>query len=200
MTVACIVAARMTSTRLPGKMMLSLGGEPCIRHVLRRCQAIEGVDVVVCAVPVGSISDPIKREARKLEVHLVTGDEHDVLSRYHRAAYSAKADVIMRVTGDCPEINPDICARVLSLMGDGTDYASNVWPRSFSRGHDCEVFTLEALERAWLKAVTKYDREHVTSWMQRNLRCLNLEGDGDTELNLCLDTLDDYLFLSERMA
>ena len=200
MTVACIVQARMTSTRLPGKMMLSLGGEPCIRHVLRRCQAISGIDVVICAVPEGSASDPIVREAKALKVRISFGPEHDVLGRFKIAAKSVQADVIMRVTGDCPLIDIDVCRRLLWLMEAGVDYASNVMPRGFPKGYDCEVFTWTALDLAYVRASTPHDREHVTPWMQRNLNCVNLPGDGDLELNLCLDTLDDYLFLSERMA
>jgi len=108
------------------------------------------------------------------------------------------ADVIMRVTGDCPLIDPEICGKVLALMDDGVDYASNVMPRGFPKGLDCECFTAEALERAHKTADDAYDREHVTPWMQRNLYCVNLDGDGDPDENLCLDTLDDYLHLSER--
>ncbi len=200
MTVVCIVQARMTSTRLPAKAMLCLGGEPSIRHVLRRCQEIPGVDMVVCAVPEGDKSTPIKREALALGVHVVTGSEHDVLSRYHKAALAVKADIVMRVTGDCPLIDPEICGRVLDLMGEGVDYASNVLPRGYPKGLDCEAFTFDALDRAHKEVDDPYDREHVTSWMQRNLHCVNLGGDGDPNLRLCLDDLDDYLFLNGRFA
>ena len=200
MTVACVIQARMTSTRLPGKMMLSLGGEPAIRHVLRRCQAIKGIDKVVCTVPEGDKSTPIKREAMALGVQIVTGSEHDVLSRYYHAAIAVKADIIMRVTGDCPLIDPEICGRVLALMDDGVDYASNVVPRGWPKGLDCEVFTFDALERAHKEADDPYDREHVCPWMQRNLHCVNLDGDGDPNLRLCLDDLNDYLFLSGKFA
>lgn len=196
---ACIVQARMTSHRLPGKMMLSLGGEPVIRHVLRRCRKIEGIDRVVCAVP-DSRSAPLVREAMALGIKVVKGSEHDVLSRFHMAAECVGADVIMRVTGDCPLIDPEVCSRVLSLVTDGVDYASNVMPRGFPRGMDCEAFTMEALKRAHAEADDPYDREHVTPWMQRNLHCVNFEGDGNPETNWCLDTLEDYLFLNERFA
>ena len=195
----CIVQARMTSNRLPGKMMLSLGGEPVIRHVLRNCQKIPGIDKVVCAIPVDK-SEPIAREARALDVKVVRGSESDVNGRYRKAALLVNADIVMRITGDCPLIDPDVCGRVLSLMEDGVDYASNVMPRGFPKGLDCEVFTMEALERAHKEADDPYDREHVCPWMQRNLYCVNLEGNGDTEARWCLDTLDDYLNLSERFS
>ena len=198
MTTVCIVQARLTSTRLPAKMMLSLGGETVIRHVLRRCKEIPGIDKVVCATPVEK-SEPLRREATALGVKVVQGSEHDVLGRYRKAALLVNADIIMRITGDCPLIDPDVCGRVLDLMEDGVDYASNVDPRGFPKGLDCEVFTMQALERAHKEADDPYDREHVGPWMQRNLYCVNLEGDGNSDLRLCLDDLDDYLFLSERL-
>ena len=195
----CIVQARLTSSRLPGKTMLSLGGEPAIRHVLRRCQKIPGIARVVCAIPVEN-STPLWREATNLGVKVVRGSEHDVLGRYRKAAMTVDADIVMRVTGDCPLIDPDICGRVLNMMKPDVDYASNVLPRGFPRGLDCEAFTREALERAHKEADDPYDREHVTPWMQRNLYCVNLNGNDDPNLDWCLDTLENYLFLSERFA
>ena len=197
MTTVCIVQARLTSTRLPAKTMLSLGGEPVIRHVLRRCKTIPGIDRVILATPVDK-SEPLREEARGLGVTVVQGSEHDVLGRYRKAALLANAEIIMRITADCPLINPEICGRVLSLMEDGVEYASNVMPRGFPKGQDCEVFTFDALERAHKEADDPEDREHVTLWMQRNLHCVNLDGDGNPDLNWCLDTLDDYIFLSRR--
>ncbi|HDZ39759.1 MAG TPA: spore coat polysaccharide biosynthesis protein F [Marinobacter sp.] len=199
MTTVVIVQARLTSTRLPAKMMLSLGGEPCIRHVLRRAKEIPGIDKVVCATPVSN-SAPIWREAMALGVKVVQGSEHDVLGRFRKAALLVNADIVMRITGDCPLIDPEICGRVLELMEDGVDYASNVMPRGFPKGLDCECFTMEALERAHKEADDPYDREHVTPFIQRMMYCVNLDGDDDPNLNWCLDTLQDYLFLSERFA
>lgn len=188
----------MTSTRLPGKAMLSLGGVPAIRHVLLRCKSIPGVDQVVCAVPDAEVSEPVVREALSLGVGVFKGSEHDVLGRYWQAARGVAADVVMRVTGDCPLIDPEICGRVLALVEPGVDYASNVDPRGFPKGLDCEAFTFDALTRAHHETDDPYDREHVTPWMRRNLHCVNLDGDGDPELRLTLDTLEDYLFLSKR--
>ena len=178
-------------------MMLSLGGEPVIKHVLKACGKIPGIDRVICAIPVTK-SEPIAREAQKMGVTVVKGSELDVLGRYRKAALLANADIIMRVTGDCPLINPDICGRVLNLMEDGVDYASNVMPRGFPQGYDCEVFTMDALDRAHREADDPYDREHTTPWMQRNLYCVNLDGDGDPDLKWCLDDLSDYLSLSRK--
>lgn len=194
----CIVQARLTSSRLPAKVMLPLGGKPVIAHVIERCRQIPGIDTVVCAVPVDK-SIPLRRELLSLGVIVVQGSEHDVLGRYRKAALVSKADIVMRVTGDCPLIDPAICGQVLDLMEDGVDYASNVMPRGYPKGYDCECFTMEALEKAHKRADDTYDREHVTPWMQRNLYCVNLDGPGSDQ-NLCIDTLDDYLYLSEKFT
>lgn len=199
MTTAVIVQARMNSTRLPGKAMLSLGGEPAIRHVLGRCGEIPGVDVVVCAVPDDPRSEPIVRAAEGLAL-VYKGPEDDVLLRYVGAAMSVGADRIVRVTGDCPLIDPEVCGRVLALLAGEVDYASNLTPRGYPKGLDCEAFTVEALRKAHKEATEAYDREHVTPYIQRNCRRVNLFGDGDPDERLVLDTLDDYVKLSGIFA
>lgn len=199
MTTICIVQARLTSTRLPGKAMLSLAGEPVIKHVLRRCRSIPGIDRVICAVPDSPMSKPIEREAKMLGCGVFRGSEDDVLGRYYLAARWAKADIVMRVTGDCPFIDPEVCDQVLALLGD-YEYASNILPRGYPDGLDCEVFTMDALAAAYAAADDPSDREHVTTWMRRNLPCVNLPGDFDPEMRLTLDDLDDYISLSERFS
>lgn len=192
----CIVQARLGSSRLPGKVMLSLGGEPVIRHVLRRCMDIAGIDKVICAVPDSPDSRPIERESKGLKCAVYRGSENDVLSRYYKAAWAVRAKVIMRVTADCPLIDPEICAKVLELLENGADYASNIMPRGFPDGLDCEAFTMDALEQAHQTADDPYDREHVTIWMQRNLHCVNLDGTGNPDKRLTLDSIEDYVTLS----
>jgi spore coat polysaccharide biosynthesis protein SpsF len=199
-TTACIVQARMTSTRLPGKVMYPLGGKPVIWHVLERCQRITGVDEVVLAVPDDPVSRPIAAEASGRGVAVFQGAEHNVLHRYLGAAWAANANLIMRITADCPLIDPVICARVLALMTTRIDYASNVLPRGWPKGLDCEVFTMAALERTHCEAHKQDDLEHVTPWMQRHLRCANLAGDGDPDERLVLDTPEDYEILKRRFA
>lgn len=196
MTVACIVTARMTSARLPGKPMMLLAGEPVIRHVLRRCKAIPGVDKVVLATPDSPRSRPLVNEAVAIGgLFLCAGSETDVLARFHAAAVAAKADYLVRVTGDCPLIDPAICGEVLSLLiTTGADYASNVLPRGFPKGLDCEAFRMGALAAAHKCALTAYDREHVTPWMQRHGHRVNLDPPADWRW--VLDTQEDY----ERLA
>jgi spore coat polysaccharide biosynthesis protein SpsF (cytidylyltransferase family) len=169
--------------------MFPLGGEPVIRHVLRRALQIPGIDKVVLAIPDDPRSRPLMEEAWALNVTVSLGSEHDVLERYWKAAKGA--DVIMRITADCPLIDPAQCGRVLEAL-NGADYASNVYPRNCDKGHDCEVFTRRALDIAYHNAYIPYYREHVTPFMQRNLKTAVVEGVFDPEANYCLDTPEDY--------
>ena len=192
----CIVQARLTSNRLPGKVMYPLNGEPVIRHVLRRCKQIKGIDRVVLAAPDDVRSTVLAVEARTLQVETFYGSETDVLERYFYAALNNRAKIVMRITADCPLIDPGICANVLSILGDN-DYISNVYPRSTPRGHDCEVFTFDALHKAHREATDPYDREHVTPYMQKNLKTAALVGPYDEGANYCLDIPQDYLRLQK---
>ena len=178
---ACIVQARVGSTRLPGKVLETLGDAPVLEHVLRRCQAIEGVDEVVCATVDGHDGDAVAALADQLDVAVYRGPECDVLARYHGAAHAVGADVVMRVTSDCPLIDPEICAAVLKLrLEAGADYAANNMPPSWPRGLDCEAFTFEVLEEANEIATDPADRLNVTPWIRRNraFRRVNLAGPG----------------------
>jgi len=190
----CIVQARLTSRRLPGKVMYALAGKPVISHVLSRAKQIVGINCVILAVPDHPRSTVMAVEARSLRIETFYGSETDVLERYFFAALNSRAKIIMRITADCPLIDPVKCQAVLDTLGDA-DYASNTHPRSVSKGHDCEVFTMNALTRAHREATDLYDREHVCPWMQRNLKTNSLTGTYDQTKNYCLDTAQDYLRL-----
>lgn len=162
-----------------------------IGEVLTRCLRIPGVDQVVCAIPDGDTLLAV--EARKY-CDVWPGDEHDVLARYHGAAEGFRADIIMRITGDCPLISPELCGEVLSIFKEkDVEYASNIMPRTFPKGLDCEVFTMQILENAHRCASDTYDREHVTPWIQRTaLSKANVALPYVIEGRLCIDTEDDY--------
>src|SRR5205809_123820 len=149
MTTAVVVQARMGSSRLPGKVLLELAGKPVLAHVLSRCRDIRSADAIVCAMPDDPSSRPLESLALECGVDVFHGPENDVLGRHLGAAASVCADVVMRITSDCPLIDPDICDEVVRLRRhDNVDYASNNLPRSFPHGLDCEVFTFAALEQA----------------------------------------------------
>jgi spore coat polysaccharide biosynthesis protein SpsF len=176
MTTAVIVQARMGSSRLPGKVMEEIQGRTVLAHVLERCGAIKACDTVVCAIPDADENKPLQSIARSCGADVFCGSEHDVLGRYLGAAKMVGADVVMRVTSDCPLIDPDICDAVLALRKGGhADYAANNMSRSFPHGLDCEAFTVAALVEADAATQDPYDREHVTPWLRRaaHLRRVN---------------------------
>jgi len=165
---AVIVQARMGSSRLPGKVLLELGGQTVLAHVLQRCRRIPSADLVVCAVPDEPESEPVEREAKACGAVVFRGSEKDVLARYLGAARYVHADCIMRVTSDCPLIDSNVCGAVLTLRRQGElDYAANNIPRTFPHGLDCEAFTTAALAEAAASTDLAYDREHVTPWLRR---------------------------------
>lgn len=178
MRTAVIIQARIGSTRLPGKVLRPIAGKPVLAHVLERCCRIEGCDAVVCAVPDDPESAELERVAHACGVSVYAGSEFDVLDRYLGAAAAVAADVVMRVTSDCPLIDPEVCGAVLALRSrEHADYAANNMPRTFPHGLDCDAFTTDALRQAHCATREPYDREHVTPWLRRapHLKQLNME-------------------------
>jgi len=159
----------MKSTRLPGKVMMDLGGKSVLSHVLERCLRIKNADVVCCALPEGSENDKAAEAAQKTGVKIFRGSENDLVDRYHRAATDLQADVIMRVTSDCPLIDPQVCADVIDLRQcEGVDYACNNMPLAWPHGLDCEAFTYNLLEKSLTEEKRTWAREHVSVWMREN--------------------------------
>ncbi len=200
MKTAVIVQARMTSTRLPGKVMLPLGDKTVLGQVLTRCKKIQGIDIVCCAIPVGSDHDVLVSEAKKYGCAIYRGSEANVLERYYESAEHLKADIIMRVTSDCPLINPEVCAQVLKMhIENKAQYTCNNMPPSWPHGYDCEVFGISELRDAMRYSTLPEDFEHVTEWMRRSLKIYNLENPkGDYHHNrITLDTMEDYIFIQK---
>lgn len=199
MTRAVIVQARFGSSRFPGKVLMPLGGRPALAAVLDRCARIPGIDVVVCAVAHDRASDPVAAVARECGAVVFRGSEHDVLGRYAAAAGAVGADVVMRVTSDCPLIDPMLAGEVLSVLDEtGADYACNNLPPLWPHGLDCDAFHVEHLARAAAEAYLPFDREHVTTWLKRDPRLhrINVAGPGRglERLRWTLDHPEDYAF------
>ncbi len=201
----CIVQARMGSTRLPGKVLLELAGRTVLSHVLERCQAVPGIDSVCCASPEGTDCDPVAAEAERCGVVVFRGSEEDVLDRYYRAAEALQADFVLRVTSDCPLIDPVVCGLVLDeVTEDRADFATNNIPPTWPHGLDCEAFTFTLLERAAGEAELPEEREHVSPFMRRvtDVRRANVstEGNDMSHHRWILDTPQDYAFLQALFA
>lgn len=191
----------MGSTRLPGKVLLELSGKSVLAHVLERCRAIRGVDVVICATVDSPDCDAIVQEAQRAHVEIFRGAESDVLGRYFQAARLVGAERILRVTSDCPLIDPEVCAATLALLDDDVDFASNNEPVTWPHGLDCEAFPSAWLRRAAHEATDPLQREHVGSWMRHHpmARKANLECPAGhlSHLRWTLDTADDFAFLRQ---
>jgi spore coat polysaccharide biosynthesis protein SpsF len=157
------------SSRLPGKVLVKLGDRTVLAHCLSRAAAVPGADAVCLATSELAIDDPVAEAAAQSPgVTVFRGHETDVLSRYAGAARAANADIILRITCDCPLIDPAVCGEVLALRAKtGASYASNNLTTEWPHGLDCEAFTRQALDAADRGATAPYDREHVAPWMRR---------------------------------
>jgi spore coat polysaccharide biosynthesis protein SpsF len=204
--VVAIIQARMGSTRLPGKVLRRLGGSLVLAHVVQRVQAVSGVDEVVVATTSAAADDALAREAAALGASVYRGSEDDVLDRYHSAAAAASADIVIRVTSDCPLLDPLLVSSMLQRFLPATgpmqfDYMSNGLRRTFPRGLDAEIFTMAALVRAHKEARLPYEREHVTPYLYQHpdrFRVHSYEGDRDLSgYRWTLDTPEDFEMLTK---
>jgi len=165
-----IVQARMTSTRLPGKVLMDLRGRPMLGHQLRRLKICRNCDEIVVATTTNRDDDPICALADEEGVRWFRGGESDVLSRFVGAAVEASAELVVRITADCPLIDPDVSDRVIweiETHATECDYASNAVQRTFPRGLDTEAFFFDSLVRAARLAKSRPAREHVTYFILR---------------------------------
>jgi glutamate-1-semialdehyde 2,1-aminomutase len=166
-----IVQARMGSTRFPSKVMQPIGSVPMIELLLRRLARATEIDQIVLATSADPRNRPMTDHVRKLGYEVYQGSEDDVLDRYYQAAAAAGADVVVRITGDCPLIDAGLVDRVLATFkAGGVDYASNVAPATYPDGLDTEVFSFPTLMTAWQNATRREEREHVTPYMRESGR------------------------------
>jgi spore coat polysaccharide biosynthesis protein SpsF len=165
-----IVQARMTSSRLPGKVLADLGGRPMLARQLERMRTAELIDELVVATTTNSCDDAIVALADRAGARWFRGSEVDVLSRYRDAAREAHADVVVRVTADCPLLDAGVLDRVVARICDSKDpcdYASNTIERTYPRGLDTEALHRDVLERIARLATSAAAREHVTYYLHR---------------------------------
>lgn len=193
-----IIQARMGSTRLPGKVLLPLLGEPMLSRVVARVARATRLDEVVVAITSTPSDDVIEKLGRDEGWSVVRGSETDLLDRYVMAARAHRADVVVRITSDCPLIDPAVIDRTISAFaGRPCDYASTAMePRTYPRGLDVEVASMPALERAWREDRDPAWREHATPYLYRHpelFRTLRVPAEDDrSEHRWSVDTPEDY--------
>ena len=195
-----IIQARMGSTRLPGKVLKDLGGQTMLARVVGRLRAATLLDEVLVATTNLPDDDAIVAECRSCCVPVWRGAEQDVLDRYFQAAQFATADIVVRITSDCPLIDPDVTDKTIrAFVEHNPDYASNTIVRTYPRGLDTEVMSVKALARAWREARKPYEREHVTPYLVEHpseFVLLSVTGDGDcSQHRWTVDTPQDYEFV-----
>ncbi len=200
--VAVIIQARMGSSRLPGKVLKMLAGRTVLAHVIERCQQIPLVSEVIVATSTQLDDEPIVEEAKKQGVASWRGSETDVLSRYVEASRLSSAEAIVRVTSDCPLLDCAVSGMVTTqFAATSPDYCSNTLERSFPRGLDTEIFSLQALYEAHEHARHAADREHVTKYINEHpqrFRLQSVKGEQDfSRYRWTLDTEEDWQLISE---
>lgn len=199
-----IVQARMGSTRLPGKILKPIMGRPMMDYLLERVQGIQIPHSLIIATTTNPQDDAIESFAKQKSILVFRGSEEDVLDRYYQTCCMYPADIIVRITGDCPLIDPAIIKRGIAIMQENSkklDYVSNVLQRTFPRGMDVEVLTSDALKTAAKEASSTYDREHVTPFLYRQPERFHLANFTHTpdisNYRLTVDTAEDFVLISK---
>lgn len=206
MKIVAIIQARMSSSRLPGKVLMDLpygSGTPALAQVVRRLQAANRIDEVVVATTDSAADQPIVEWTAREKVNVWRGSEEDVLQRVYQAAVQVKADHVVRITADCPCLDPAIVDAVIQdHFSQKADFTSSGIKRSFPIGIDLSIFSFQMLEEAHSKAQQPYEREHVTPYFYKSHPDrfkINVyrapEHYFRPDLRLTLDTKADYHFL-----
>lgn len=204
MSTVATVEARMTSTRLPGKVLMPILGRPMLALLIERLQRSRTLDAIVIATTSNPQDDPVSGLAEQLGVGCYRGSEHDVLDRVVRAAQAAEAEVIVEITGDCPLIDPEVIDRLVEVYRSaGVDYVANVLERTYPAGLDTQVFARELLERVAWETQDPDDREHVSLYIYRHpefFSLLNVESglaSRYSDIRLTVDTAEDFSLVRE---
>ena len=198
MKVTAIIQARMNSTRLPGKVLTKVMGRPLLSYQLEGLRLSKRISEVIIATTVNREDDPIEKLASKEELKFFRGSEDDVLDRYYQTAKKYSVKHIMRITADCPFIQPDICDRIAdTYINSGVEYIRT--GETFAEGLDCEVASFNVLSQAWQEAKLKSEREHVTQYIVSHPEIFHIsivenETD-DSKYRLSIDEKEDFLVI-----
>lgn len=201
MGIVIIVQARMNSTRLPGKVMKHVLGKPLLFYLVERLRRVKKVQKLVIATTKSREDWSIVDFCRRHRISCFCGDEKNVLSRYYEAAQAFSASAVVRITADCPLMDPSIIDRVVSVyfQNGQYDYVSNTCNRTYPRGMDVEIFSWETLNETFKRALTKSEKEHVTAYMYQNPQKFRL---GDvvlkedlSSMRWTVDTSEDFSFV-----
>ncbi len=197
-----IVQARMSSTRLPGKVLKSVKNTTMLEYQLSRVSLSKFIDKIVVATSIDKSDDAIVDICNNIGVEVFRGSLSNVLERFYQCASKYLPENVVRITADCPIIDPLIIDNVIRLHEEtNSDYTSNVFPRSFPDGLDVEIMTYQLLDYVYKNATEQEDIEHVTKYIHKNhtkFKISNFENSNDlSKFRWTLDTETDYIFLKE---
>ncbi|SFJ77579.1 spore coat polysaccharide biosynthesis protein SpsF [Halobacillus dabanensis] len=204
MKVTAVVQARMGSTRLPGKVLRQVNGKPLLEYQIERMKRSERIDQLVVSTSRRSLDDPIIELCQRLKVDTFRGSEKDVLGRFYETCAYYKADAVVRLTADCPLIDPAVIDKIIHYFLKKYPrymYVSNTRKRSYPRGLDTEVFTYEALKDAYMNANSPHDLEHVTPFIMKRIGDASiaqvLHDSDESHHRWTVDTPEDFQFVSK---
>lgn len=167
--IVAVVQARTGSSRFPGKVMKIVAGRPLIEILIKRLSASKRINKIILATSHKKENDELVNHVEQLGIDVYRGSESDVLDRFYQVAIKYRLQSIVRITGDCPIIDPEVVDAVIEQYEiTGVDYASNVEPPTWPDGLDVEVFSFVALSIAWNRAHNCFEREHVTHYIQNS--------------------------------
>lgn len=202
--IVIIIQARIGSTRLPGKVLKKINGKTILYYVVERVKKSKMMNQIIIATTNKKKDNIIVKEAEKLNVNSFRGNEEDVLERYYQAAKKYNADIIVRITSDCPLIDAEIIDEIIiKHIENKADYTANVINRTFPRGLDTEVFNFNVLELTNKLAKEKYHREHVTTFIRENPRRFKLQNIQAydkirrPDIRITIDTKEDFKLISK---
>jgi len=202
--ISVIIQARMGSTRLPGKVMKTLSGKPALWHVVNRLKYSGKINQIIIATTILPEDNEIEKFCLKENILFSRGSSEDVLLRYYEAAKKFNAEIVIRITSDCPVIDPKILDKMINKFianQNEIDYLSNSLVRTFPRGLDAEIFSFSVLEKIHFEAKQNYEREHVTPYIYQYpeiFRLKNFANEIDYSFHRwTLDTEEDYKLISE---
>lgn len=200
MRVVAIIQARMGSTRLPGKILKEIQNKPLLEYQVERVRKSKLINTIVIATTTQEIDQPVVELCERLSIDYYRGSEDDVLLRYYEAAQQFNADTIVRLTSDCPIIDPIVIDNVIDYYRDGNfDYVSNVVDRLYPRGMDTEVFSIDALTTACNNATEYSHREHVTPFIYLQPSAFSIGSysysQNKSNHRWTVDTIEDFVLI-----
>jgi spore coat polysaccharide biosynthesis protein SpsF (cytidylyltransferase family) len=198
MKIIAITQARTGSTRFPNKIFNKIEGKTLLDIHVNRIKKAKNNNLIIIATTKKKDDDIIELEANNLGVHCYRGDEDDVLDRFYQAAKSHNPDYVVRLTSDCPLIDPSLIDEIIeATINSNVDYCSNTLIESYPDGQDVEVFSFNSLKKAWEESVLMSDREHVTPYMKRNFKVLNIHSNNMkfNKVRMTVDEPNDFVVI-----